>query len=113
LWRIARLDLRLVPTHPDGAGGLGFLGLVPFAFSPVILAISAVIASHWAHQILYHGAHVLSFKLPLALFVAVMVVIFLGPFLVFAPPLGRLKRRSLLEYGALSASTAGWCASAG
>jgi hypothetical protein len=24
-WRIAHLDLRLVPTHPDRAGGLGFL----------------------------------------------------------------------------------------
>ena len=100
-WRVARLDLQLVPTHPDGAGGLGFLGRVPLAFSPIILAMSSVVAAHWAHQILYHGAHVTSFKLPLALFVAVIVVIFLGPFLLFAPPLGRLKRRSLLEYGAL------------
>jgi hypothetical protein len=100
-WHIARLDLRLVPTHPDRAGGLGFLGRAPIVFSPVILAISAVLASHWAHQIVYHGAHVLSFKFPLALFVAVMIIIFLGPFLVFSPSLGRLKRRSLLEYGAL------------
>jgi hypothetical protein len=100
-WRITHLDLRLVPTHPDRAGGLGFLGRGPFAFSPVVLAMSAVIASHWAHQTLYHGAHVMDFKLPLALFVAVMLVMFLGPFLLFAPQLGRLKRRSLLEYGAL------------
>jgi hypothetical protein len=100
-WRIAHLDLRLVPTHPDRAAGLGFLGRVPFAFSPVVLAMSAVIASHWAHQILYHGAHVTDFKFPLALFVAVILVMFLGPFLLFAPLLGQLKRRSLLEYGAL------------
>jgi hypothetical protein len=100
-WRVSHLDLHLVPTHPDRAGGLGFLGRVPFAFSPVVLAMSAVIASHWAHQILYHGAHVIDFKLPLAVFVAVMLVMFLGPFLLFAPQLGRLKRRSLLEYGAL------------
>jgi hypothetical protein len=99
--RIARLDLRLVPTHPDRAGGLGFLERMPWAFGPVVLAMSAVLASHWAHQILYHGAHVTSLHLPLALFVAAMLVIFLGPFLLFAPQLGRLKRRSLLEYGAL------------
>lgn len=37
-WRIAHLDLRLVPTHPDGAGGLGFLEQAPLAFSPIILA---------------------------------------------------------------------------
>jgi hypothetical protein len=100
-WRVAHLDLRLVPTHPDRAGGLGFLSRAPFAFSPVVLAMSAVIASQWAHQILYHGAHVTDFKLPLAVFVAIMLVMFLGPFLLFAPPLAQLKRRSLLEYGAL------------
>ena len=100
-WCITHLGLQLVPTHPDRAGGLGFLARMPVAFSLVVLAISAVVASHWAHQILYHGAHVAAFTLPLALLVATMLVIFLGPFLLFAPSLGRLKRRSLLEYGAL------------
>jgi hypothetical protein len=38
-WRIAHLDLRLVPTHPDRAGGLGFLEQAPFAFSPIVLAL--------------------------------------------------------------------------
>jgi hypothetical protein len=100
-WRITHLELQLVPTHPDRAGGLGFLARMPMAFSLVVLAISAVVASHWAHQILYHGAHVTAFTLPLALLVATMLATFLGPFLLFTPPLGRLKRRSLLEYGAL------------
>jgi hypothetical protein len=100
-WRIAHLDLRLVPTHPDGAGGLGFLEQVPLAFSPIILAQSAVIASHWAHQILYHQADVNALTLPLGVFVAALLVIFLGPFLLFSRPLRQLKRRSLLAYGAL------------
>ena len=39
--RLARLDLALVPTHPDGAGGLGFLEALPMAFSPVVFALSA------------------------------------------------------------------------
>ena len=26
LWQVSKLDLFLTPTHPDGAGGLGFLG---------------------------------------------------------------------------------------
>lgn len=100
-WRIAHLDLRLVPTHPDRAGGLGFLEQAPIVFSPVVLALSAVLASHWVHQVLYHQAHVTSLQLPLAVFVVVMLVIFLGPFLLFSQPLRKLKRRSLLEYGAL------------
>jgi hypothetical protein len=100
-WRIAHLDLRLVPTHPDRTGGLGFLEQAPIAFSLIVLAMSAVIASHWAHQILYHQTHVTSLQLPLAVFVAALLVLFLGPFLLFSPQLRTLKRRSLLEYGAL------------
>jgi hypothetical protein len=100
-WRIAHLDLRLVPTHPDRTGGLGFLEQAPIAFSLIVLAMSAVIASHWAHQILYHQTHVTSLQLPLAVFVAAMLVLFLGPFLLFSLQLRTLKRRSLLEYGAL------------
>jgi hypothetical protein len=106
-WRIAHLDLHLVPTHPDRTGGLGFLEQVPFAFSPIILAMSAVIASHWAHQILYHQADVDAFNLPLGVLVVALLVIFLGPSLLFSPPLRQLKRRSLLTYGAL-ASEYGW-----
>ncbi len=26
LWQVSRLDLNLVPSHPDGSCGLGFLG---------------------------------------------------------------------------------------
>src|SRR5262245_21894488 len=28
LWQVSRCELRLVPTHPDRAGGLGFLALI-------------------------------------------------------------------------------------
>ena len=107
LWRIAHLDLHLIPNHPDRAGGLGFLEQMPFAFSPIILAVSAVIASHWAHQILYHQAGVNAFNLPLGVFLVSLLVIFLGPLLVFSPRLRQLKRRSLLTYGAL-AGEYGW-----
>ncbi len=101
LARIARVDLQLVPTHPDGCGGLGFLQSVPTAFAPVIVASSAVLASRWGHDVLYHQVPVASLRLPMVLFVALVLVLFLAPLLVFAPTLLALKRRSLLAYGAL------------
>ena len=36
LWQVSRIDLKLVPTHPDRVGGLGFLGNVVHAFTPVL-----------------------------------------------------------------------------
>jgi hypothetical protein len=29
LWQVSKIPLNLIPTHPDRAGGLGFLGLSP------------------------------------------------------------------------------------
>jgi len=101
LWWISRLSLHLVPTHPDRAGGLGFLEDIPLMFAPVIFASSAVLASRWGHDVYYHDVDVYSFAIPLGVYVVAMVMLFLGPLVVFMPILHRFKRRSLLEYGAL------------
>ena len=99
--RIAKLELSLVPSHPDGNGGLGFLELIPAMFSPLIFALSAIIASYWSHQILYHGETLAALKVPMVAFVVVILIIFLGPFFVFSSPLRRAKRLAELQYGAL------------
>jgi hypothetical protein len=101
LKRIARLDLSIVPTHPDGAGGLGFVKDMPKAFSLLAFATSAVVASRLAHDVIYHGATLQSLKVVLAGFVVLVIVICVAPLLALARPLAAAKRRALLEYGAL------------
>ena len=99
--RIGRLDLALVPTHPDRAGGLGFLESMPNAFSPVVFAISAVLASRWAHDVLYHGVHVAALRPQMIALVVLALLLFLAPLLLWVGPLAAAKRRALLDYGAL------------
>jgi hypothetical protein len=101
LWRISRLDLQLVPTHPDRFGGLGFLERLPAAFATVIAGTSVVLAGRWGHDVLYHGTSIASLYMPGAIYLAVVLLIFLAPLLVFVPRLAALKRQSLLAYGAL------------
>lgn len=101
LRRISRLPLRLVPTHPDRSGGLGFLEDIPLIFSPVVFAMSAVIASRWGHDVFYHEVDVYSLMIPFAVFVVAMLVLYLGPLALFFRALLHLKREGLLEYGAL------------
>jgi hypothetical protein len=99
--RIAKLPLSIVATHPDRAGGLGFLGRLPVMFAPVVFAIASVLASGWAHDVVYHEVAVRALQWEMVAFVIAVLVLFLSPLLVFAGVLGRAKKQALLEYGAL------------
>jgi len=101
LKRIAGLDLSIVPTHPDGAGGLGFVKDMPKAFSLLAFATSAVVASRLAHDVMYQDVSLLSLKVVLGGFVAMVIAVCVAPLLALARPLAAAKRRALLEYGAL------------
>jgi hypothetical protein len=102
LWQTSRLDLTLVPTHPDRSGGLGFLALVGYAFSPLLVAQGALVAGTIAERIFYAGATLPQFKLELVGVVVVLVFLVLGPMLVFGPKLAAAKREGLREYGTLA-----------
>ena len=91
-----------MPTHPDRAGGLGFLGAVAYAFSPVLLAQGAMLTGMMASRIFYAGATLPEFKVELIGMVALMVFAILGPMLVFGPQLEAAKRAGLREYGTLA-----------
>ena len=99
--RIGRLDLSLVPTHPDRAGGLDFVQALPGAFAPVSLALSAVISAQWAHDIVYHEVTLQALKLPAIAFVVISAFLCLLPLLMLAPALFAAKRRARLAYAAL------------
>jgi len=100
-FKLSGQDLKLVATHPDGHGGLGFLGLAASAFAPVAFAATAVIGATWRNDILHHGANLMDFKLPSIVLVVIVALIALGPLLFFVPRLAALRRRGILEYGIL------------
>jgi hypothetical protein len=100
-FKLSRLDLKLVPTHPDQHGGLGFLGEMPVAFAPVAFAAATVIGAAWRYQILHLGRNPMGFKLPAIAFVVIIALIALGPLLFFVPRLEELRRRGTMQYGAL------------
>ena len=102
LWQVSKIDLQLVPTHPDRAGGLAFLGAVAYAFSPVLFAQGAMLGGMMASKIFYAGATLPDFKVELIGLVALLVLAILGPMLVFAPKLEAAKRAGLREYGTLA-----------
>ncbi len=102
LWQVSRIELSLVPTHPDRAGGLGFLAVTAYAFMPLLVAHGALLAGNLANRIFYLGAALTDFKFEILIVVVGLLCIVLGPLLVFAPQLAQAKRTGNREYGALA-----------
>jgi len=101
LFDVARLDLRLTPTHADRSGGLGFLEDAHAFFGSLAFAASSVISAEAAFRIVYEGARIQTFQVPLLSVLVVTQLVFLGPLLVFCPTLFRHRRIGVTSYGVL------------
>ena len=113
LWRVflwarflrlmSRLELRLVPAHPDHVAGLKFVGnsvqvLLPLGFITGVLAAGAI-----ANRVVHEGATLFDYRYPIAGIVLFIVAVVTGPLLVFGKRLLEEKRRGMFQYGALAA----------
>jgi hypothetical protein len=102
LWHVSRINLHLIPTHPDRSAGLAFLGKSGYAFGPILFAQGAMLAGLVASRVLYRGESLLSFKLQIGGFIVFFVLAILGPLLMFTPQMARAKRKGLADYGLLA-----------
>lgn len=102
LWQVSRIELQLVPTHPDRAGGLGFLANVVYAFALVLLAHGVLLAGLIADRIFFGGATLQQFTVEIVGWVGALVFVVLCPLIVFAGQLAHAKRVGLGEYGVLA-----------
>ena len=101
LWQVSRIELRLVPTHPDRVGGLGFLANTAYAFLPLALSHGAVLAGMLANRILHLGAKSPEFK------AEIVLMLFFVQFLVSARSWPS-RPSCRVPSGRASASTGRW-----
>jgi hypothetical protein len=101
LWRMNRLKLQLVPTHPDQAAGLAFVGEVQQYFGIVLFAFSIAVAGVLANGIIYDGVRLSHYAPVIVIYVVAAVAMFLTPIFVFSATLWRTKRVGLFQYGRL------------
>lgn len=102
LWQVSRIPLRLVPTHPDRTGGLGFLSDSIYALSLLAVAHGALSAGFLANRIFFVGSRLSNFNAEILFMLALVMVVILGPLFVFAPRLNLTWRKGLFEYGELA-----------
>ena len=99
---VSRMDLKLVPSHPDLVGGLGFLesslrGSMPFSF-----ALGTIVAGAVANEMIHSHLPLLQFKHVPIVVTAIVVILCVGPLCAFMGILLQTKRRGTFEYGSLA-----------
>ncbi|WP_130618747.1 hypothetical protein [Dyella amyloliquefaciens] len=98
---LSRMDLRLVPSHPDKAAGLEFVALSPRIFAPLAFAIGVLAAGTLGNEVIHlHLDPMNHIAVPVATAI-VVVALLVSPPLLFARLLMLTRRRGVFEYGAL------------
>jgi hypothetical protein len=103
LWRLARIHLRLTPTHPDRMGGLGTLQIAQQRFAIIGFVMGADLAATIGEKILTEGATASDFQTGIITVLVIQAIVLVGPLFVFTPMLTRAKRLGLYDYGVLGA----------
>jgi hypothetical protein len=98
LYRASRFELELTPTHPDRAGGLGFIAWGQASFAPILAAVSSVLSGSLAGEVLYAGESVSSLKYHVIVFVVLSLAFLLAPLLVFLGKLARARFQAVLDF---------------
>lgn len=100
LFGIARIRLRLVPTHPDRRAGISFLRLPSVGYCVFLLfAASSIMCAEWGDKLTASTSTIGGFAPLLALFAGVGGLIAFGPLLVFSPQLFYARRQGIINCG--------------
>ena len=102
LRRICRLDLVLMPTHPDRAAGLNFLSITQQRFGILFCALGFSFAGRMANSLVFEKATIESFQSLMIGFVVLSLIVSLLPLALMTPKLMMVRWKGLLEYGTLA-----------
>lgn len=102
LFILSRMDLQLIPAHPDREAGLILVEQCIWQYMPFSFAVGTIVAGGVANRVLYLHQSVESFRYaPLAV-IMLVIVLCAGPLCVFWGTLRRTRRRGIFQYGALA-----------
>jgi hypothetical protein len=104
LFRLSRLDLALLPAHPDRSAGLRPIGQVHQYWAVVVFALSSLVSVHIGVELLKGGRSLLDYRLQLTAFLGMSLIVLFAPFVAFSGKLLGARNRGLLDYGQFAAA---------
>lgn len=107
LTKVSRLNLQIFPTHPDHAGGLGFIGETQRFFGILLFAYSCGVTGVIADEIIYAKVPLQHYASSIAAYAIMALLLNAAPLIVFTAKLLVTRREGLKEYGALATAYTG------
>jgi hypothetical protein len=101
---IAHMKVRIVASHPDRAGGLGFLGQSLRGFPVLALALGTAVAGTLANLVMHEERASTSLTPVVVATMIFILFICAGPLLAFIKPMREAQDDAELTYGALAIS---------
>ena len=101
MFRVFRIKLKLQPTHPDLAGGLGILKNSESAFILIAVAFGALLSVGLAEDILYTDMTLAQSLPDIVAFIIIAIIIMTLPMLFFTKQLAMTRRWGRVVYGDL------------
>lgn len=95
LRRMAKLELRLVATHPDGMGGLAFVSEYPNAYMAYVFGVSAVVAVTLGRHFDMETLNSTTLTVAMACWLVLVLALFAQPLAAFSKPLADLKAATI------------------
>ena len=102
LFHVSNMRLVLISSHPDRASGLSFLGSSLLHFTPLSFTLGVVTAGSVANRVIYRGESLDDIKKTIIGLVIFVIILFIGPLLVFVGNLRRAKIDGIFQYGKLA-----------
>ena len=102
LLRLAAMKLRLIAAHPDRASGLKFLNSSLVAFTPLGFTFGVIAAGAEANQVAYKNASMDDLQTTVFGLIVFVLLLFVGPLLVFIFKLHAQKVEGIFTYGTLA-----------
>lgn len=104
LWTVAQFDLELVPSHPDRAAGLKFVGFAVRAFAPAGFALGVIVAGALANEAAREALSLTLYRNTGGGLLLFVVLVCSAPLVVFVRPLSLEWQRGIHQYGCFAQS---------
>lgn len=102
LWQVARMNLKIIPSHPDRMGGLGFLNEMSSVLAVFGMIHGALLSAWLSNRVILMGEPLKGFVIEVGATLLYVLTLVFTPMLAFIIPLRRARRRGIRQYGELA-----------